>query len=44
VPTFRRPHATLAHADLEVLVNGLRSCEHRILDNRYHRGPGDVRP
>jgi hypothetical protein len=34
----------LAHADLEVLLNGLRSCEQRILDNRYHRGPGDVRP
>jgi hypothetical protein len=44
VPTFRRPHATLAHADLDVLVNGLRSCEHRILNNRYHRGPGDDRP
>jgi hypothetical protein len=44
VPTFRRPHATLAHADLDILVNGLRSCEHRILNNRYHRRPGDVRP
>jgi len=44
VPTFRRPHVTLAHADLEVLVNGLRSCEPRIVNNRYHRGPGGVRP
>ena len=44
VPTFRRPHATLAHADLEVLVNGLHSCEPRIIINRYHRGPGGVRP
>lgn len=44
VPTFRRPHATLAHADLDVLVDGLRSCEHRILNNRYHRGPGGVHP
>ena len=44
VPTFRRPHVTLAHADLDVLVTGLCSCEYRILDNRYHRGPGGVRP
>jgi hypothetical protein len=44
VPTFRRPHATLAHADLDLLVNGLRSCEHRIMNNGYHRGPGEVRP
>jgi hypothetical protein len=44
VPTFRRPHVTLAHADLEALVDGLRSCEPRIVNNRYHRGPGDGRP
>jgi hypothetical protein len=44
VPTFRSPHATLAHADLDVLVDGLRSCEPRILNNRYHRGPGGVHP
>jgi hypothetical protein len=44
VPTFRRPHATLAQADLDILVNGLCSCEHRILNNGYHGGPGEVRP
>jgi hypothetical protein len=36
VPTFRRPHVTLAHADLDALTSGLRSCEHRIVVNRFH--------
>lgn len=40
VPTFRRPHVTLAHADLDSLVNGLRSCEHRALTNPHHQGGG----
>lgn len=40
VPTFRRPHVTLAHADLDSLVSGLRSCEHRELTNPYFRGEG----
>jgi hypothetical protein len=44
VPTFRRPHVTLAHANLNALVNGLCSCEHRVLSNRHHRGQGDIRP
>jgi hypothetical protein len=44
VPTFRRPHITLAHGSLEVLVNGLLSCEPRILVNRHHQGPGAFRP
>lgn len=44
VPTFRRPHVTLAHTDLCLLVEGLRSCEHRILNNEFHRGPAEGRP
>jgi hypothetical protein len=36
VPTFRRPHVTLAHADLDGLVNALQSCEHRELENPHH--------
>jgi hypothetical protein len=43
VPTFRRPHVTLAQADLDVLVDGLRSCERRLLANRHYGGLGDVR-
>lgn len=39
-PTFRRPHVTLAHVDLDALVNGLRSCEHRDLTNPHHQGGG----
>lgn len=35
VPTFRTPHVTLAHHDLEVLVAVLLTCEHRILDNPH---------
>ncbi|MDA8183568.1 MAG: hypothetical protein M0035_03945 [Actinomycetota bacterium] len=44
VPTFRRPYVTLAHTDLDALVNGLLSCKHRLLSNRHHRGQGDIRP
>lgn len=44
VPTFRRPHVTLAHADLDSLVNGLRSCEHRELSNPHFQGDGTSRP
>jgi len=44
VPTFRRPHATLANADLELLIDGLRSCAPRIVSNRFHRRPGGVSP
>ena len=44
VPTFRRPHATLANAELELLIDGLRSCAPRIASNRFHRGPGGVNP
>lgn len=40
VPTFRRPPVTLAHTDLDVLVSGLRSCEHRDLTNPHHQGEG----
>jgi hypothetical protein len=34
----------LAHADLDLLVDGLSSCKHRVVNNGYHRGPGEVRP
>ena len=36
VPTFRRPHVTLAHPDLGVLVNALQRCEHGERPNPYH--------
>jgi hypothetical protein len=39
VPTFRRPHVTLAHADLPALVDGLLGCEHRTQQNP-HFEPG----
>lgn len=38
VPTFRRPHVTLAHPDLDALVSGLRSCEHVEIPNPHHEG------
>jgi len=40
VPTFRRPHVTLAHTDLDSLVSGLRSCEHRNSTNPHHHESG----
>ncbi len=40
VPTFRRPHVTLAHEDLNVLVDRLQSCEHRTVSNRHHQREG----
>jgi hypothetical protein len=36
VPTFRHPHVTLAHVELESLVHGLLTCEHRVLRNPHH--------
>lgn len=40
VPTFRRPHVTLAHADAEALVSALQTCEHWTRRNPYHEeGP-----
>jgi hypothetical protein len=36
VPTFRTPHATLAHSDLEALVSVLLTCEHRVLSNPHY--------
>jgi hypothetical protein len=36
VPTFRTPHVTLAHAELPALVQGLTTCEHRVVVNPYH--------
>lgn len=38
VPTFRRPHVTLAHTDLDALANGLLSCDHRTLTNPHFDG------
>ncbi len=35
MPTFRTPHATLAHRDLEALVSVLLTCEHKVLDNPH---------
>jgi hypothetical protein len=35
VPTFRTPHVTLAHQDIEALVTVLLTCEHRVLDNPH---------
>jgi hypothetical protein len=42
VPTFRTPHVTLAHAELEELVERLMSCEHRVVVNPYHEA--DIGP
>jgi hypothetical protein len=39
VATFRRPHVTLAQVDLDALVNGLLTCEHRVLMNPHHHKP-----
>ena len=36
VPTFRTPHVTLAHAELDELLQRLSDCEHDILENPYH--------
>jgi hypothetical protein len=35
VPTFRTPHVTLCHEQLDELVARLLGCEHRTLDNPY---------
>lgn len=40
VPTFRRPHVTLAHADSSTLVNALLSCDHELIVNPHHDGGG----
>ena len=38
VPTFRTPHVTLAHSDLDELLDRLARCEHEVLHNPYHEG------
>lgn len=38
VPTFRTPHVTLCHRDLDELVVRLRGCEHEERSNPYHEG------
>ena len=35
VPTFRTPHVTLAHHDLESLVRALMTCEHGAIRNPH---------
>jgi hypothetical protein len=35
VPTFRTPHVTLAHHDLDSLVRALLTCEHGEIRNAY---------
>jgi len=35
VPTFRTPHVTLAHQDLEALVTVMLTCEHRAIENPH---------
>jgi hypothetical protein len=41
VPTFRRPHVTLAHPELEALVSALRTCEHGERENPHHHRDGE---
>jgi hypothetical protein len=36
VPTFRTPHVTLCHEDLDQLVERLRACDHAERLNPYH--------
>lgn len=36
VPTFRTPHVTIAHHDLDSLVAALLSCDHVSIANPYH--------
>jgi hypothetical protein len=36
VGTFRTPHVTLAHEDVEELVRRLVNCEHTERANPYH--------
>ena len=36
VPTFRRPHVTLCHEQLDELVTRLLRCEHSVLPNPYN--------
>lgn len=38
VPTFRTPHVTLCHRDLEEFVERLLLCEHETRRNPYHEG------
>jgi hypothetical protein len=37
VPTFRTPHVTIAHQDLEALATVLLTCEHRVFENPHFR-------
>lgn len=36
VPTFRTPHVTIAHRDLDSLAAALMSCDHESAVNPYH--------
>lgn len=37
-PTFRTPHVTIAHSDLDQLLTRLNRCPHETIQNRYHEG------
>ena len=41
VPTFRTPHVTIAHDELEELVRRLLGCGHVDLVNPYHEREED---
>lgn len=43
VATFRTPHATLAHVDLDELLRRLSQCEHKVVLNPYHEGQSGPR-
>ena len=36
VATFRTPHVTLCHVDLDSLIERLTNCPHQVLTNPYH--------
>ena len=36
-PTFRTPHVTIAHANLDALIVGLSVCRHEVRVNKYHQ-------
>jgi hypothetical protein len=42
VATFRTPHVTIAHSNLEELLRRLLECEHDVVENPYHEAePGE---
>ena len=43
VPTFRTPHVTIAHGDLDRHVARLLNCRHTLRPNAYHE-PEETEP